>query len=312
MVIQQLIQSRLFHLISMLICIGVVVWLLARRYSRSENGSEKSKIQTLNTIYISGILVFIIIELVTAICMGNASHADILSFVSFAATLSSLILSVVAIIFTIVSGNRGDAQYQKLDKVSEDVRTSLSKFSDKTSKMDQSIESFQSIADGLTKQMHDIYEKLSGIEKPISEIREQMTLNEQAGKVDGKQKDGVRESFKTRVENYISIGSYSGNLVLYACVLSKEKSKDFNMSEISNSGEDQAYKYGYLISSSAMGVLSINASEERRIKVLYCHENLKGLLESAIKSFIDNSPDENTRKINNDQLNMIKRVFDVL
>lgn len=309
MVFQQFIQSKLFHLLSMLICIGVVVWLLVRHYFRGDNESDKNSIQRLNTIYISGILVFIIIELVTAICMDNSRHADILSFVSFASTLSSLILSVVAIIFTIVSSNRGDAQYQKLDKVSDEVRTSLSRFSEKTSLMDQSIDKFQSLAGDLTNQIHEIYEKLSGLEKPIEEMREQVLTRESEVKLGGKQKNGIDPN-KQRVADYISIGSFSGNLALYACVLSKQSSKDFSMTDISDNGDDQAYKFGYLISSSAMGIITIKASGDRRISVQAYYENLQDLLESSIRAFID-AADDSVKAIYNEQLERIKKLFGV-
>ena len=99
-------NTQTVQLICMLVCVAVVVCFYIRQYSRGADIQDKDgKLQMLHTFYISGILVFIIVELVTGLCMGNAHHSDILSYVSFAATLSSLIMSVVAIIFTIVTSN---------------------------------------------------------------------------------------------------------------------------------------------------------------------------------------------------------------
>lgn len=312
MVIQQLIESQLFHLTSMLICLGVIVWLFVRHYfhSEKENGVD-NRIRTLNTLYISGILTFIVIELLTAICMNNTKHADILSFVSFAATLSSLILSIVAIIFTIVSGNRGESQYQKLDKVSDEVRISLNRFTEKTQSFDNSIDRFQKVADDLSTQIHDIYDKITGIETPIFEMRDQMLTTESPIKdKENKNKSGVAgDSFKAHVSSFITSGSFSGNLALYACVLSKEKECSFTMSQIRDDDDDEAYKFGYIIASSAMGVISVEVTGQRSIKVLQLgYPELKSLLEQALDAFI-NTADEAIKKSNLERLNKIKSVF---
>lgn len=63
--------------------------------------------------YISGLLIFIIIELITYVCVNNNNTDQIVDYISFASTISSLFLSVVAIIYAIVSNNQGEAQYQK-------------------------------------------------------------------------------------------------------------------------------------------------------------------------------------------------------
>lgn len=63
--------------------------------------------------YISGLLIFIIIELITYVCVNNDNTDQIVGYISFASTISSLFLSVVAIIYAIVSNNQGEAQYQR-------------------------------------------------------------------------------------------------------------------------------------------------------------------------------------------------------
>ncbi len=310
MVIQQLVQSQLFHLISMLTCIGVVTGLLVRHYFHNNSQGQDEKLRLLNTLYISGILTFIIIELVTAICMDNTRHADILSFVSFAATLSSLILSVVAIIFTIVSGNRGETQYQKLDNVSEEVKNSLKRFTEKTNTFDASIDRFKTVADNLSGQIHEIYEKLSGIEPSIFEMRDQIMSSANTNR-DNKTKDGDTDgSFESRVATFISHGSFSGNLALYACVLSKEKNRPFMMSQIRESEDDEAYKFGYIIASSSMGTITTHVFGQRSIQVSYTYPGLKEMLEQALKLFIDNTDEPNSKQSNINQINSIKKVFE--
>lgn len=77
-------NSNVIQLISMLLCIAVVVCFFIFNYNRGVDVQDsKAKVQKLHLFYISGILVFIIIELATGLCMGNAKHDDILSYVEF-------------------------------------------------------------------------------------------------------------------------------------------------------------------------------------------------------------------------------------
>lgn len=308
MVIQQLIQSQLFHLISMLVCIGVVAWLFVRHFFQSEQEKEKDRVRLLNTLYISGILTFLIIELVTAICMGNTKHADILSFVSFAATLSSLILSVVAIIFTIMNGNRGELQYEKLSKVSDDVTSSLKDFTVKTEAIDNSVDRFQSVAGDLMTSIHEIYEKIAGLEQPIYQMRE-MLLPENALKELKKTKEGGEKDLSYSYESFIERGSFSGNLTLFACSLSKAKEQPFKMNEIRENEDDEAYSFGYIIAAWAMGVISIRVSAERNVEVLNCIPGLREMTEKALLDFADNPSHTASKEKYLNRINSIKSLF---
>lgn len=308
MVFQQLVQSQLFHLISMLICIGVVVWLFIRHYFRSGSDNENDRIKKLNTLYISGILTFIIIELITAICMNNTKQADIMSFVGFAATLSSLILSVLAIIVTLISGRRGDSQYEKIENVSDEVRTSLLTFTNKAASFDESIGRFQTVADDLSNQIREVYDKLNGMETPIIEIRDQLLASDGMAK-DKKSKSGeIDDSFRTRVTSFIAHGSFSGDLALYACVLSKEYRLPFSMSQIREDDDDESYKFGYIIASIAIGVISATIKDKREIEVSNYYDGLKEMLETAIERFINTRP-EDERATYSTRFNNIKQVF---
>lgn len=310
MVIEQLIQSRLFHLISMLICIGVIAWLFVRHYFRCDSREDKDRINLLNSLYISGILAFIVIELITAICMGNTKHAEILSFVSFAATLSSLILSVVAIIFTIVSGNRGESQYVKLSKVSDSVMSSLKNFTTKTESIDKSIEKFQFIAGGLMEQIHEIYEKLSGLEKPINEMKERMLPIETVTREVKKTKEVGDDNTAHPFSRFIMHGSFSGNLALLACALSKEKNHPFKLSDIGENDDDQVYSFGYIVAASALGVVSVKFGDERMVVVKDCENGLKEKVERALNDYIAHKADADSKPALSDRLNKIKKIFD--
>ena len=93
---EAILNSGILKLVVLLLAIIAIVFLFLK-YRKDE---EPPKI---HIYYISGLCIFIIIELVTYICVNNDNATDIVSYISFASTLSSLFLSVVAIIYAIVS-----------------------------------------------------------------------------------------------------------------------------------------------------------------------------------------------------------------
>lgn len=283
----QLLTSNAFRLVSMLICIAVVVCFFIHSYSTGSDINDKEKkIQKLHTFYVTGILVFIIIELVTAICMGTENYPDILSYVSFAATLSSLIMSVVAIIFTIVTSNRGNDQIKKLDNASDRISSTLDVFSEKATALDESVEAFKSTSEKLNEDLALVLNEIKDVKRMTFGLVEHQQQNEE----DGKKKIANNKTLDLNkvAERMIAIGSFSGNIALFACAIAAEKGHPFRIAEVASNADDASYKFGYLIAACAVGIVSgqINLNE--------CHietvaPGLKELLEKNITQFIEKS-----------------------
>ena len=290
-------DSNAFQLLCMLVCIAVVVCFIVFQYNRGTDISDpKAKLQKLHTFYISGILVFIIVELVTGLCMGNNESSEILSYVNFAATLSSLIMSVVAIIFTIVSGNRGDEQYKKIDIASDKVVDSLERFTSKTDDIDKSVDEFKAIAKDLSLQMEGLCKEMGGTHSDVSEVKRLLTeqqLHAEAivPKDDEEKIDVDKRKF---VDSFLSISSFSGDVALYACVLAKDNSKTFSLKQISQ-GDDVLYRYGYLVAALAAGLIQGTVTPD------YCNitgysQELKDSLVAVIDNCISRQTDEKIKQ----------------
>lgn len=95
----QFFNSDVIKLFVILLSVITIVWLCL--YYKP----KQSNIRTIHLWYIGFISTFIIIELITYIVVGNPESKNIMDYVSFAATLSSLILSVLAIFITVLSNN---------------------------------------------------------------------------------------------------------------------------------------------------------------------------------------------------------------
>ena len=239
--------------------------------------------------------------------MTQDNHSDILSYVSFAATLSSLIMSVVAIIFTIVFSSRGDEQYKKIDNASEKVNQSLASFSDRTNDLDQSIELFKNTSDSLTIKLDEILSGLSDVKGIAEEIKDNTSNQKQVSTSKTEASFNNVESEKL-IEHFIQSGSFNGNCALYACILSKDKKKSFSLAKISiGTPSAISYMYGYIVAASSLGIIDGDLDREECI-IKYYLPKIKTLLENAIQDYIDKSKDSKQKR--RAKIDKIKSLFE--
>lgn len=91
-------NSDFIKLFSILLAIVALFYIGVK--NKPTNGMSRS----IHLWYICGIATFVIVELITFVVVGNADAQNIMDHISFASTLSSLILSVLAIFMTVLSG----------------------------------------------------------------------------------------------------------------------------------------------------------------------------------------------------------------
>ncbi len=240
--------------------------------------------------YISGLLIFIIIELITYVCVNNNNTDQIVDYISFASTISSLFLSVVAIIYAIVSNNQGEAQYQKIDGASDRISISVDKFSLMSESLSGSIDS--------------ILSKLDEIKVISDETRQTVSQNYQSHTGSSIDQNAVLQI----IDGYINNGSYYGNLSLLACVYSNENERPFFLSEIIPTDSD--YALGYIISSSSLGVINVSIDDKRCITVNTVLPIIKEKLIYAIETFIEKSKPE-YKSGNQELYEKLKQTFNI-
>jgi ABC-type multidrug transport system fused ATPase/permease subunit len=280
---ETILYSDILKLFVVLLAIIAIVFLFLK-YRKDD---ERPKI---HMYYISGLCIFIILELVTYICVNNDNATDIVSYISFASTLSSLFLSVVAIIYAIVSNNKGEAQYQKIDRASDKISLSVDKFS--------------TLSENLSGDINAIMLKLEEL-KVISNETKSVVTNTNKQNPDKITTGTI--NVDQLISGYITFGSYSGNLALLACVYSLEKRRPFTAMEVF--GMNAAYCYGYIIASSALGLITTHTTNEV-ITVDNVNANIKTLLINQIKLYIASSPQEN-KDYNLATYENVKRTFGI-
>ncbi len=281
---ETLLNSDILKLFVILLAIVAIVFMFLKY--RKDDGQRK-----IHIYYISGLCVFIILELVTYVCVNNDNATDIVSYISFASTLSSLLLSVVAIIYAIVSNNKGDAQYQKIDRASDRISMSVDRFS--------------SISESLSGNINSILTKLDEIKVISNETKNAITnVGSSQTRIDSETSNLDVENL---VKGFIAGGSVSGNISLLACVYSSEQRMPYNLTLLF--GNNAAYCYGYIVASSALGIITARLNNDVIIVDRYL-PIIKTILQDQIEKMINGFPDNDRKNLRN-QYELIKNYFKI-
>lgn len=291
MIIDKLINSGILTLSVVLLAIVAIIFL----FLKYRQNDEKGKV---HIYYISGLLIFIIIELITYVCVNNNNTDQIVGYISFASTISSLFLSVVAIIYAIVSNNQGEAQYQKIDGASDRISISVDKFSLMSESLSGSIDSILSKLD-------EIKVISSETKNAVSQNNQKRSTNSSSAPVKIDEKN--TKLMQMLVERYVKAGSFYGNIVLLACILSNETKLRFKTSDIVP--DSSAYLYGYIIASTALGVVTTHVDDNYIIVDSVSPFLLKEMLLKDIKEYIEKS-ESGQKEFNENIFEKVKKLFE--
>jgi hypothetical protein len=129
--------------------------------------------------------------------VNNGDNARIIDYISFGATLSSLLMSVVAIIFTIVTSKQGN--------------DNLGRINEATTQLQKAGSSLKLLSDNLNGKINSIEEKLGKVLTNTDYTSQTFKMIVEG---DNKDNDNVEKEFN--VESFVGTGSFLGNLALFA------------------------------------------------------------------------------------------------
>lgn len=260
-----------------------IVWLFLHYGTKPSATGAAPRIPSRDTLYISGYGVLIILELIVYVCLGNVHHDNIVDTIAFGATLSSLIMSVVAIIFTIVSGRDGREQLGRITQATDELRATASTFTH-----------FTTVATSLSTGISQMDEKLSTI---ISQMDEKLStsLTETAAihttvanrfAEDTNTATSTPTSDTDSVQYFVNTGSIYGNLMLLTCALARETSRTFEAKTLTNEYSSE-YFFGYAIAAACAKIIQITGQwPDITVAAVapnladYCLNNLKAAIKA--------------------------------
>lgn len=165
------VASLLFQTLQLLIVLAAIVavaWLVMKYLTRQGAGTDKKS--SIHVYYLVGIGSLLLIELVTYILTREEpASSAVFDQISFASTISSILLSVIAIIYSIVSGSNGANLYVKTEEVSKQIGETLSDLKE----LGTTVEKLGEIPDRVEKHLQGLKEQM----KRMEEVSQQTSQN---------------------------------------------------------------------------------------------------------------------------------------
>lgn len=295
--------------------------------SRTTENTGGKKVNVLHLVYLS--IIFAILTILFWTLSMNTSD-EALRLFSFASSITSIVLAVVSIAYSLVSGKNVDASLGSISKTSDDIRTvgnNIQRIGDKFSKVSTDIQGVAAGIENVNQQLSGEIEKISGLESNVSSIltsNENLServsalldemrkthadvkgINEILGKTKESTTTGKKGTKKNPLETFDrSNYTIAARLMLYACSLTQKEgnTKAFPLSIILN--EDwNLYFYGYAYSLNGLlgsNIFAVDVTEERMLTVKkFDVEYFKGLNKEDLLNDVERKDfmEENITKI---------------
>ncbi len=202
---------------------------------RGHRMSDKARIHFLYTI---GILIAIIVVLTT---VKWAGIPNLLGYITFALTVSSLLLAVLAIGYAFISNNSLSQYLGQFSGVAAEISKSAAEVFSTTQILDKKIEAIPLI-------LKDVGERVERTESLLQEI----SRKEPSGEPPPRSLD-----LDALARRFLETTSISADLFLYALLLSFQRATPFKLSDLISTVRslDRQYSYGFLVATSAAGLI---------------------------------------------------------
>lgn len=228
---------------------------------RTQNSYENllaQKIIKIHRNYIAGFLGFAVIALVSAKYGGPDN--SIFDYLSFGSTITSLVLSVLAIFVTVQSSSDLYKQFTRIDNATETIKNVSGQIDKTLSTLEEAETNLQKASVGISNQLERIVERIDEklqmrmreTENAISKQLEE-SMNKSSNNGNNQPVQSNSENWESFKKNFKTLTSSNGLLALYACSLSKENGKMFELSCIFKDSE--LYIFGYIIASLSSGII---------------------------------------------------------
>lgn len=283
---------------------AIICDLIARRRNDSNNPSEchlSKRIIKIHRSYIIGFLGFAVVMLITA--QYGGPNNEIFSYLSFASTITSLVLSILAIFVTVKSSMDLNKQFGSVNTVSKQIDDTLKKLNEAESKLNET-------SNNISNQVNTIAEEVEKRLVPRFDKSDELMSN-MSNLINGNNSQQNREFHTDNQidkEIFLSETPRYGLYSLYACVLSKEKNKHISLSDIFDDRSDQMYALGFIAALKSSDLLRFDKFNRNNI---LCNYSLftKDEIISTINNEIEIIKEDETKKRNLTVFNKIKNFF---
>ncbi|MBR6591766.1 MAG: hypothetical protein IKK81_03970 [Prevotella sp.] len=268
-------------IIIMIICATIIALvaiicdhLFERKSSEVSESLMSKKIIKIHRNYIAGFLGFAVIMLLTA-QYGGPNNA-IFEYLSFGSTITSLVLSILAIFVTVQSSSDLYKQFTRIDNATDTIKNVSSQIDDTLENLKDAERSLQNTSQNISQQLNNIVDQIderlkTRMKETEGNISRQFaeSMNVNANDQEQKIQQDLKNIEKVK-DFFFSMTSANGLLAIYACTLSKEKKQMFELSKLFNGNE--AYTLGFLIAAISTGLVHFTNDDVNN--QITCHDTL--------------------------------------
>jgi hypothetical protein len=209
---------------------------------------------------------------------------DLARYITFGLTLTSLVLSLIAIIYAIISNTNISQHLGMLRSAGKSVAettASLTRISD-------SLESKLAEIPGLIK---DVRVEVKETHKEVMEGINKAPLAASTDKTP--MENNTTINVNDLVKSFLGTSSFDGLIVLYTCQLALKSSKPFNINQVwKNTKINPDYAYGFLVAASSAKMVKYSEKDNMLnvTELAPSTPNLREFIESTFKSPRGNPP----------------------
>lgn len=249
--------------------------LFERKSSETAECLLSKKIIKIHRNYIAGFLGFAIIMLLTA-QYGGPKNA-IFEYLSFGSTITSLVLSILAIFVTVQSSSDLYKQFTRIDNATDTIKNVSSQIDETLSKLTETESNLTNTSNAITTQMDEIVmridermkERMKETEHTLLEqinILNNQSTHEGFPADDAVSNQAITDFINNMKKYFLNSCSPDGLLAVYACYLSKKYDKEFVITDMFKGNEQ--YTYGFLVSSHSNGIITTQIDNIFRVKCI--------------------------------------------
>jgi len=234
------------------------------------------RVEKVHVSYVLGLLGAVIVILIT---VKWTTIPDLVQYFTFALTVTSIALSLLAIVYTIVSGARVGQNLESLLVSSKSVAGA----SEDIRRVSEVIQ--QSLSD-LPVRMHGIEERLDSTHRLVRGLSSSQKASLRSPS------DAPSDAL---VDSFLARSSHSGRLALLAMKRSFEHKITISFSEMKLVAPTADYAYGYLVAATSCGMLDFEYTNQT-YTTTQIHARIASTIEEMVPTSISRLDDPGLRK----------------
>ncbi|MCW3126154.1 MAG: hypothetical protein JWO03_1812, partial [Bacteroidetes bacterium] len=230
---------------------------------------------------VTGGLIFSIIITSTSVLCGRPKAFE---YISFASTITSLVLGVIAIFYSIISNSESSKNIGALAEASQKVKDGSEKIFGISASIDDSVKTLMEITGKLNLHLDQVPQHFEEMKGEINTLSEKFNYNFFSPSSEAK---STLELNEVSIKSFLKNSTVGGLYAIYAAEVAYENEVELSISSIVIDFEDDIgsiitmYFIAYLNACKALDIIRFSG-ETRIVKLSFVNTTIKGLVKQYL------------------------------